>query len=60
MDTATEEEPQPMVDLQNYEEEIVDFQQNDEMVDLQQHERFSDDESEWEDWSHVKSESDTR
>jgi hypothetical protein len=50
MDTATEEEAQPMVDLQNYEEEIVDLQQSDEMVDLQQHERFSDndDGSEWE------------
>ena len=42
MDTATGEEPQPIVDLQNYEEEIVDLQQNDET------ERFSDDESEWE------------
>jgi hypothetical protein len=32
------------------------------MVDLQQHERFSDDddESEWEGWSHVMNESDTR
>jgi hypothetical protein len=51
IDAATEEEPQPMVDFQNYEEEIVDLQQNDEMVDLQLHERFSDDddESEWED-----------
>lgn len=53
MDTATGEEPQPIVDLQNYEEEIVDLQQNDET------ERFSDDESEWEGWSHVKNESDT-
>jgi hypothetical protein len=50
MDTATEEETQHMIDLQNYEEEIVDLQQSNEMVDLQQHERFSDDddESEWE------------
>lgn len=62
MDTATEEETQHMIDLQNYEEEIVDLQQSNEMVDLQQHERFSDDddESEWEGWSHVMNESDTR